>query len=61
MLVLKAQFKDESGYYTMTWSFNPELWTVRDLLAYECKESKSQLIKIISNEKLNQSTQRLSE
>lgn len=56
MLVLKAMFKDEAGYYTMTWSYNPDLWSVKDLLAYECNESKSQLIKIISNEKLNQST-----
>ena len=56
MLVLKAQFKDKAGYYTMTWSFNPDLWEAKDLLAHECKKEKSKLVKIISNEKLNQST-----
>ena len=47
MLVLKAMFKDEAGYYTMIWSFNPELWEVKDLLAHECKKSNSVLIKIL--------------
>ncbi len=55
MLVLKAQFKDKAGYYTMIWSYNPDLWEAKDLLAHECKKEKSKLIKIISNEKLNQS------
>jgi hypothetical protein len=55
MLVLKAQFKDEAGYYTMTWSFNPDLWQAKDLLSHECKKSNSKLVNIISNEKLNQS------
>ena len=60
MLVLKAQFKDKAGYYTMTWSFNPDLWEAKDLLAHECKKEKSKLVKIIFNEKLNQSSERIS-
>jgi hypothetical protein len=55
MLVLKAQFQDKAGLYTMTWSYNPSLWEAKDLLAHEQKKSKSKLVKIISNEKLNQS------
>jgi hypothetical protein len=55
MLVLKAQFKDKAGFYIMTWSYNPDLWEAKDLLAHECKKENSKLIKIISNEKLNQS------
>jgi hypothetical protein len=53
MIVLKAKFKDEAGYYTMIFSYNPDLWSAKDLLAHECSKSNSQLIKIISNEKLN--------
>lgn len=49
MKILKAQFKDEAGIYTMTWSYNPDLWEVKDLLAHECSKSNSQLIKILSN------------
>jgi hypothetical protein len=60
MLILKAQFKDKAGYYTMTWSFNPDLWDAKDLLAHECKKEKSKLIKIISNEKLNQGSKPVS-
>jgi len=60
MLVLKAQFKDKAGYYTMIWSYNPALWEAKDLLAHECKKEKSKLVKIISNEKLNQSSERIS-
>lgn len=60
MKVLKAMFKDKAGYYTMTWSFNPDLWEVKDLLSNEIKTNKSNLIKIISNEELNQSTKRIS-
>jgi hypothetical protein len=56
MLVLKAQFQDKAGFYTMIWSYNPDLWEAKDLLAHECKKEKSKLVKIISNEKLNQST-----
>lgn len=51
MLVLKAMFKDEAGYYTMTWSYNAELWGVKDLIQHECSKSKSKLVKIISNGK----------
>jgi hypothetical protein len=32
------------------------LWEVKDLLAHEQKKSKSKLVNIISNEKLNQSS-----
>ena len=53
MLVLKAQFQDKAGYYTMTWSFNPDLWQAKDLLSHECKKSNSKLVNILSNEKLN--------
>jgi hypothetical protein len=53
MCILKAQFQDEAGLYTMTWSFNPELWSVRDLISHECQKSNSKLVTIISNEKLN--------
>ena len=48
MKVIKAQFKDEAGYYTMTWSFNPELWQVRDIIRHECKTSKSTFIKFLN-------------
>ena len=51
MKILKAQFKDEAGFYTMIWSYNPDLWEVKDLLAHECKKEKSKLVKIISNGK----------
>jgi len=55
MLVLKAQFKDKAGFYTMTWSYNSDLWQAKDLLAHEQKKSNSKLVNIISNEKLNKS------
>ena len=51
MQILKAQFEDSAGFYTMTWSFNPELWSVRDLISHECQKSNSKLVKIISNGK----------
>lgn len=51
MKVIKAQFKDEAGYYTMTWSFNPELWQVRDIIRHECKTSNSTFIKFINHGK----------
>lgn len=53
MSILKAQFEDKAGVYTMTWSFDPELWSVRDLILHECHKSNSKLLNIISNEKLN--------
>lgn len=53
MSILKAQFEDSAGLYTMSWSFNPELWSVRDLILHECHKSNSKLVTIISNEKLN--------
>lgn len=60
MKVLKAQFQDNAGFYTMTWSYNADLWGVRDLIQHECSKSNSKLINIISNEKLNKSTKRIS-
>lgn len=51
MCTLKAQFKDDAGFYTMSWSFDPELWSVRDLISHECYKSNSKLVKILSNEK----------
>ena len=51
MQILKAQFQDKAGLYTMTWSYNAELWSVRDLIQNECRKSNSKLINIISNEK----------
>lgn len=53
MSILKAQFEDSAGIYTMTWSYNPELWQVRDLISHECHKSNSKLVNIISNEKFN--------
>ena len=53
MKVLKAEFQDKAGTYTMTWSYNAELWSVRDLIQHECHKSNSKLVNIISNEKLN--------
>jgi len=49
MKTIKAQFKDEAGYYTMTWSFNHELWTIKDIIQHECKKSNSQFIKFINH------------
>ena len=53
MSILKAQFQDSHGIYTMTWSYNPELWQARDIISHECHKSNSKLVNIISNEKLN--------
>jgi hypothetical protein len=53
MKTLKAKFQDEAGFYTMIFSFNPELWEVKDILAHECKKSNSKLIEILSYEKSN--------
>jgi hypothetical protein len=58
MRVLKAEFQDKAGTYTMTWSYNSDLWGVRDLIQHECHKSNSKLINILSNEKLNQSSKR---
>jgi len=51
MKIVKAQFKDEAGYYTMTWSFNHELWTIKDIIQHECEKSKSTFIKFLNHEK----------
>lgn len=50
MKTIKAQFKDDSGYYTMMWTFNHEIWTIKDIIQHECKSSKSQFIKFINHE-----------
>jgi hypothetical protein len=47
MKVIKAQFKDESGYYTMTWSFDPNLWEIIDIIRNECQVSNAKFIKYI--------------
>jgi hypothetical protein len=46
MKVLKAKFKDEAGYYTMIWSYNPNMWEVKDILANEMIRSNSKLIEL---------------
>ena len=48
MKTIKAQFKDDAGYYTMTWSYNPQLWEVKDLISNETKKSKSKFVQILS-------------
>lgn len=60
MKVLKAEFQDKAGVYTMTWSYDSELWSVRDLIQSECYKSNSKLINIISNEEFNKSSERVS-
>ena len=52
-MTVKAQFKDESGYYDLTLTYNPELWSVAELIAHEMDKSNSKLIQIYFNEKLN--------
>lgn len=54
MMIVKAEFRDEAGTYTMTFSYNPELWTVAELIAHEMDKSNSKLIRIILNEKQNE-------
>ncbi len=49
MKVIKAQFKDQAGYYTMTWSFNPGLWEVKDIISHECKTNNSTFIKFLEH------------
>jgi hypothetical protein len=48
MKTIKAQFKDEAGYYTMIFTFNHELWTIKDIISHECKSSNSTFIKFIN-------------
>jgi protein-tyrosine phosphatase len=48
MKTIKAQFKDQAGYYTMIFTFNQELWTIKDIIAHECKKENSQFIKFIN-------------
>lgn len=50
MKVIKAQFKDQAGYYTMTWSFNHELYQIKDIIAHECSTYNSTFIKFINHE-----------
>ncbi len=51
MKTIKAQFKDEAGYYTMIFTFNHELWTIKDIISHECKTSNSNFIKFINHGK----------
>jgi len=58
MQIIKASFKDKAGYYTMTWSFDPKLWEVKDLLYNEMIKSDSRLLEVkylnkLPNEKSN--------
>lgn len=53
MQVVKAEFRDEAGTYTMTFSYDPQLWTVAELIAHEMDKSNSKLIRIISNDNIN--------
>lgn len=50
MKVIKAQFKDDAGYYTMMWSYDSEIYEIRDIIEHECRTSKSQFIKFIKYE-----------
>lgn len=54
MKIIKAQFKDQGGIYTMTWSYNPELWDAKDIIQNECKKNRSTFLKFIIDEKSNQ-------
>jgi len=53
MKTIKAQFKDEAGYYTMIFTFNHELWTIKDIISHECFKAKSKFIKFINYEESN--------
>jgi hypothetical protein len=44
---LKAVFRDEAGQYKMTFTYNPELYSIRDIILNECERSKSVLVKIL--------------
>jgi hypothetical protein len=50
MKTIKAQFKDEAGYYTMMWYFNHELYQIKDIIAHECLTYNSTFIKFINHE-----------
>lgn len=50
MKTVKAQFKDEAGYYTMIFTFNHELYSIKDIIAHECQKENSQFIKFINYE-----------
>lgn len=45
---LKALFKDQAGQYKMIFTFNPELFSIRDIIINECERSKSTLVKILT-------------
>lgn len=49
MKVFKAKFQDEAGFYTMTFSFNPDLWSISDILKNECQKSKAKFIQFLYN------------
>ena len=45
---IKCQFKDEAGYYTMTFTFDHDVWCIKDIIKHECQKSNSQFIKYIN-------------
>lgn len=45
---IKAQFKDEAGYYTMTFTFNHDIWSIKEIIQHECYKAKSTFIKFIN-------------
>lgn len=47
MKKIKAQFKDEYGFYTMIFTFNADLWQAKDIIQNECQKSNSQFIQFI--------------
>lgn len=48
MKEIKAQFKDEYGFYTMIFTFNADLWQAKDIIQNECQNSNSQFIQFIT-------------
>lgn len=47
MKVFKAKFQDEAGFYTMTFSFNADLWSRIDIIKNECQRSNAKFIQFI--------------
>jgi hypothetical protein len=49
MKTIKAKFQDEAGFYTMTFSFNADLWSISDILKNECQKSNAKFIQFLYN------------
>ena len=49
MKEFKAKFQDEAGFYTMTFSFNADLWSISDILKNECQKSNAKFIQFLYN------------